>query len=128
MDIPGIFQLLWDSYTTYPALPLLSTGPLIVLFIIAFAIWSVYAVIVVFIAGLQAGPMPWNAPDKSYIDVVPGVMTPEQKAESLRIIERGKQARIKNRETAARHARWIEEARQRNAAKREAEERMKSNG
>ena len=125
MDIPGILQILWNSYTTYPALPLLSTGPLVVLFGLAFAIWCVYAVIVVIIAGIQAGPMPWNAPDKhNYLDHVPGVMTPEEKAESLRIIERGKQARIKNRETAARHARWIEEARQRNAAKREAEERM----
>ena len=127
MDITGILQVLWDVYTTYPALPLIGTGPLILLFIGAFLVWCVYIVIVVFIAGIQAGPMPWNAPDKSYIDVVPGVMTPEEKAESLRIIERGKQARIKNRETAARHARWIEQARQRNAAKREAEERMISN-
>ena len=127
MDITGILQLLWDSYTTYPALPLLSTGPLILLFIAAFLIWCVYIVIVVIIAGIQAGPMPWNAPDKSYIDVVPGVMTPEERAECERLIERGKRARAKNRETAARHARWIEEARQRNAAEREAKERMNSN-
>ena len=64
MDILGVLQLLWDSYTTYPALPLVGTGVLTVAMII---IAPFYFLLLLGAAlyGLtkRDTPIVWNRPD-----------------------------------------------------------------
>lgn len=99
MNIADIIDWL---YLTYPAVPFISTGPLILLAIAITPLYLLFMIGAIIVGRIQRGtPIPWDYTDTTYLDNVPGVMTPEQEAENLRKIERGKAARAKRRELEA---------------------------
>jgi len=67
--VEPLSQLLFDSFTTYPALPFISIGPLILVLLVVLPIWAVYCGIVIGYWSLRVrfdkGPkaLKWGSPE-----------------------------------------------------------------